>query len=128
MNRLAGLVLAIGLLLGSVVPVAAAGGQRTVVVFPTVVGQTFTVSGCGYTTTEVSFYVYQEATGAVLVGAATGVGLDGCFSYATGIAFAEPGIYEAQAFQLKRSSHGSAGPGSYNENHPAAYLDFEVVP
>ena len=128
MNRIAGLVLVVGLLVGSVVPASAASGQRTIVVSPTVVGQQFTVSGCGYTTTEVSLYVYQEATGAELVGAATGVGLDGCFSYATGIAFAEPGIYEAQTFQLKRSSHGSAGPGSYNENHPAAYLDFEVTP
>jgi hypothetical protein len=109
----------------------AASGQRTIVVSPTQVGQTFTLSGCGYTTSEITFYVYREVNGVIVeevIGGATSVGSDGCFTLATGTTFTQAGAYEAETFQLKRSSHGSAGPGSYNENHPAAYLDFTVTP
>ncbi len=112
---------------------AHAGGQRTIVVTGTHVGDSTTISGCGYQQSEVVVYLYRESDGATLAGGATVAdgsrGLPvGCFSFPVGVVFTEAGAHEVEVFQLERSSHGSAGPGSYNENHPAAYLDFDVTP
>jgi hypothetical protein len=91
---------------------------------PTHVGDTFSVSGCGYRPGyDISVYLYRSGDPTELVGYATHDDASGCFSVSTGYVFTSTGTYETYAYENK----GSTGPGSYNQNHPAADLDFEVA-
>lgn len=88
------------------------------------VGDTLTVSGCGYRYPDYEVYLYVYAPdGSKIVGAATIIHPDTCFSLATGITLTEPGVYETYSFQNK----GTTGVGSYQFNHPVVDFDFAIA-
>lgn len=100
-----------------------AGGQRTVEVGSPHVGDAFHVTGCGYTKPEVTIYLYRSVPYTNLAGGAAAAP-GGCFEWTAGYVFDQPGAYEVEVYGIK----GTAGPGSYNQNHAAAELDFTVLP
>jgi hypothetical protein len=95
----------------------------TLVVTSTHVGDTLTISGCGYRYPSYEVYLYVYAPdGSTLVAGATIIHPDTCFSMATGITLDQPGVYESYSFQNK----GTTGVGSYQFNHPTVDYDFAI--
>jgi len=102
----------------------ASSPKQVVTISGNTVGGTLTLTGCGFRTGYDDFiYLYKAGDTTELVGYATHTDSNGCFTTPGLYVFTEPGSYEVYVYQIK----GSTGPGSYNLNHPAADVDFDVT-
>src|SRR6266566_540829 len=69
---------------------------------PTHVGDTFSVSGCGFRPShDIYVYLYRSGDPTELVGTATHDDATGCFSLSTGYVFTSAGTYETYVYQIK---------------------------